>query len=82
MKVLLQVSACRYILLILSSETLSGKWEKIGGVDCYVNVPTMEYAKDKALLYISDVFGPQLVNHQVCTTDSRLQFPYLMRAVT
>ena len=60
------------------SNSLSGKWEKFGGVDCYVGVPTVEYSKNKVLLFITDVFGPQLVNNQVCYAD-KLHFPCLTR---
>ena len=41
-----------------------GKIEKIGGIDCYVATPEGEYAKDKVLLYIPDIFGYPLVNHK------------------
>jgi len=44
---------------------VSGKFEKISGVDCYVATPTGDYAKDKVVLFITDVFGPQLVNAQL-----------------
>jgi hypothetical protein len=43
----------------------SGKFEKIGGVECYIATPAGDYAKDKVVLYLADVFGPQLVNAQV-----------------
>lgn len=42
-----------------------GKWEKICGVDSYVSTPTGDYPKDKAILFLPDVFGPQLINAQV-----------------
>ena len=42
-----------------------GKLEKIGGVECYVATPSVDYPKDKVLLYLSDVFGVSLVNSQV-----------------
>ena len=42
-----------------------GKWEKIGGVNSYVAVPSGDYPRDKAILFLTDVFGPQLVNNQV-----------------
>lgn len=42
----------------------SGKFEEIAGVNCYVATPTQDYPKDKVLLYLTDVFGVQLVNHQ------------------
>ncbi|KAF5392187.1 hypothetical protein D9757_001374 [Collybiopsis confluens] len=50
--------------------TPKGKWEKIGGIDCYVGIPQdVEYPKDKALLFLSDVFGMQLVNNQLLVDD-------------
>ncbi|KAF9523365.1 dienelactone hydrolase endo-1,3,1,4-beta-D-glucanase [Crepidotus variabilis] len=49
--------------------SLLGKWEKIGGVDCYVGTPTIDYPKDKVILYLPDVFGPQLINAQLLIDD-------------
>ncbi|TFK39472.1 chlorocatechol-degradation protein [Crucibulum laeve] len=49
--------------------TPAGKWEKIGGVDCYVGVPTIDYPKDKVVLYLADVFGAQLSNAQLLVDD-------------
>lgn len=43
----------------------TGKWEKFNGVDAYVATPTVDYPKDKVLLYLTDAFGPQLKNNQV-----------------
>ena len=42
-----------------------GKWEKIGGVDSYVATPAGDYPQNKAILFLSDAFGPQLKNNQV-----------------
>lgn len=44
----------------------SGQWEEIDGVKTYVATPTKDYPKDKAILFLPDVFGPQLINAQVC----------------
>ena len=52
--------------------TTVGKWEKIGGVDCYVATPTTDYPKDKALLVLSDIFGPQLINTKVFPLELRI----------
>ena len=52
---------------ILTSLPSAGKWEKLGGVDCYVAAPTIDYPKDKAVLFMADIFGAQLVNAQVCS---------------
>ncbi|THV04733.1 alpha/beta-hydrolase [Dendrothele bispora CBS 962.96] len=49
--------------------TPSGEFKKINGVDCYVATPEGDYAKDKALLYLPDAFGMQLVNNQLLTDD-------------
>ncbi len=45
--------------------SIAGKVEQIGGVDCYIATPSVEYPTDKVILYIPDVFGIQLVNHKV-----------------
>jgi hypothetical protein len=50
------------------SSAFQGKWEKIGEVDCYVATPEKDYPKDKAILLLPDVFGPQLINAQVRKT--------------
>jgi hypothetical protein len=42
-----------------------GKFETIGGVYTYVATPTVDYPKDKAILFLTDVFGPQFINAQV-----------------
>ena len=43
----------------------TGKWEKLGGVECYVATPAVEYPKDKAVLFLSDIFGAHFINAQV-----------------
>ncbi|ESK84748.1 dienelactone hydrolase endo- -beta-d-glucanase [Moniliophthora roreri MCA 2997] len=50
---------------VVHEGTPTGKWEKIGGVDCYVAIPSIDYPKDKVLLYLADVFGVQLPNAQL-----------------
>lgn len=42
-----------------------GTFEEIGGVRCYVATPTVDYPKEKAILYLTDIFGIDLPNHQV-----------------
>ncbi|KAJ3985624.1 alpha/beta-hydrolase [Lentinula detonsa] len=49
--------------------TPKGKWEKIGGIDCYVGTPSVDYPKDKALLFLPDVFGMQLINNKLLVDD-------------
>lgn len=39
--------------------------EKVGGIDCYVATPKGEYAKDKVVLFLTDVFGIPLINNKV-----------------
>jgi hypothetical protein len=41
--------------------------QNIGGVECYVSVPATEYSRDKVVLFLSDVFGPALINNKVST---------------
>ncbi|KAJ3903857.1 dienelactone hydrolase family-domain-containing protein [Lentinula edodes] len=45
--------------------TPEGKWETIAGIESYVGTPSGEYQKDKVLLFLCDVFGPQLPNAQL-----------------
>ncbi|KAG5634666.1 hypothetical protein H0H81_001210, partial [Sphagnurus paluster] len=45
------------------------KWEEIGGVRCYVGTPSVDYPKDKVVLFLTDVFGPELVNAQLLVDD-------------
>lgn len=49
--------------------TPEGKIEQIAGIECYVATPEGEYAKDKAILYLTDVFGHKLINHQLLADD-------------
>ncbi|KAK2465688.1 hypothetical protein APHAL10511_002232 [Amanita phalloides] len=37
--------------------TPSGKFEKIGGVDCYIATPDGDYEQDKVVLYLPDALG-------------------------
>ncbi|KAK7027269.1 hypothetical protein VNI00_015358 [Paramarasmius palmivorus] len=51
---------------VIHEGTAKGKWEKIGGVDCYVATPSnADYPKDKVLLYLADAFGPRLINSEL-----------------
>ncbi|TFK71950.1 dienelactone hydrolase [Pluteus cervinus] len=49
--------------------TPEGKWEDIGGVPCYVSTPAGDYPKDKIILFLADVMGPQSINAQVVAPD-------------
>jgi len=64
------MSFCEHCVKGVTHEgTPKGKWEKIGGVDTYVATPTKDYPKDKAILFLTDVFGPQLINAQLLADD-------------
>ena len=38
-------------------------------MNTYVATPTIDYPKDKVVLFLTDVFGPQLVNAQLLADD-------------
>jgi len=44
---------------------LTGKIEKINGVETYVALPEGAYPKEKAILFLTDIFGMQLVNNKL-----------------
>ncbi|KAJ7665611.1 alpha/beta-hydrolase [Mycena rosella] len=49
--------------------TPEGKIETIGGIECYVATPTVDYPKDKALLFLTDAFGPHFINNKILADD-------------
>ncbi|KAK2462237.1 hypothetical protein APHAL10511_005733 [Amanita phalloides] len=49
--------------------TPTGKWENIGGVECYVATPAGDYPADKVVLFLADIYGPQLPNAQLLVDD-------------
>ncbi|KAJ7665923.1 dienelactone hydrolase [Mycena polygramma] len=49
--------------------TAEGKYETIGGVQCYVATPTVDYPKDKVVLFLTDVFGLALINNLLLADD-------------
>jgi dienelactone hydrolase len=64
------MSFCKHCTKGVTHEgTPQGKWELIGGVNSYVATPTVDYPKHKAILFLTDVFGPQLVNAQLLADD-------------
>jgi len=64
------MSFCEHCVKGVTHEgTPQGKWEKIGGVETYVATPTKDFPKDKAILFLPDVFGPQLINAQLLADD-------------
>ncbi|TFK39477.1 dienelactone hydrolase endo-1,3,1,4-beta-D-glucanase [Crucibulum laeve] len=64
------MSFCKHCVQGVTHEgTPEGKWEKIGGVDCYIGTPAVDYPKDKVVLFLADAFGIQLVNNQLLVDD-------------
>jgi hypothetical protein len=49
----------------LLNSVLPGQIEIIGGVKCYVGTPTIDYPKDKVVLFLPDAFGIGLINNKV-----------------
>ncbi|KAL4066162.1 Alpha/Beta hydrolase protein [Scleroderma yunnanense] len=49
--------------------TPEGTIETIGEVKCYVGTPSGEYAREKAILFLPDVFGIELINAQLLVDD-------------
>lgn len=50
-----------------SLDMFSGQTTQYGGVETYIATPTTEYPKDKAVLFLTDVFGLKLQNNLVST---------------
>ncbi|GBE86617.1 Protein AIM2 [Sparassis crispa] len=46
-----------------------GKIEQIGGIECYVATPSVDYAKDKVILFLTDAFGIPLINNRLLADD-------------
>lgn len=46
-----------------------GKYEEINGVKTYVALPSGEYDKTKAILFLSDIYGHQLINSRLLADD-------------
>jgi len=64
------MSLCKHCVSGVRHEgTPEGKFEEIGGVRSYVATPTVEYPKDKVVLYLTDIFGIDLPNHQLLADD-------------
>ncbi|KAJ6632109.1 chlorocatechol-degradation protein [Mycena sp. CBHHK59/15] len=49
--------------------TLEGKTATIDGVECYIATPTTPYPKDKALIFLTDIFGLALPNNCLLAND-------------
>ncbi|KAJ7851034.1 Alpha/Beta hydrolase protein [Mycena olivaceomarginata] len=64
------MSLCKHCIQGVTHQgTPTGKIETIGGIECYVATPTVDYPKDKVLLYITDVFGYAFVNCKLLVDD-------------
>jgi len=48
---------------------LLGTYEEINGIKTYVATPKTNYPKDKAVLYLPDVFGLELLNNRLLADD-------------
>ncbi|KAJ7734586.1 dienelactone hydrolase endo-1,3,1,4-beta-D-glucanase [Mycena maculata] len=49
--------------------TPKGRTEKIGGIECYIATPSVEYPKDKVIIFLTDVFGLGLKNSLLLADD-------------
>ncbi|EIW79006.1 dienelactone hydrolase endo-1,3,1,4-beta-D-glucanase [Coniophora puteana RWD-64-598 SS2] len=49
--------------------TPEGKFEAINGVRCYVATPSNDFAADRVLIYVVDLFGVDLINGQLLADD-------------
>ncbi|KAF8194453.1 Alpha/Beta hydrolase protein [Mycena galopus ATCC 62051] len=49
--------------------TPEGKTEFLGGVKCYIATPSVEFPKDKVLLFLTDAFGLALPNNLLLADD-------------
>jgi len=49
--------------------TPEGTYEEIKGIKTYVATPKTDYPKDKAILYLTDVFGIELPNNRLLADD-------------
>ncbi|KZT09837.1 alpha/beta-hydrolase [Laetiporus sulphureus 93-53] len=64
------MSLCEHCVSGVRHEgTPEGKFEEIAGVSCYVATPSGDYAKEKVILYLTDIFGVELPNHQFLADD-------------
>jgi len=46
-----------------------GQLVKFGGIDSYAATPTIDYPKDAAVIFLTDVFGLGLVNNKLLADD-------------
>ncbi|KAN0088788.1 hypothetical protein V8E55_005845 [Tylopilus felleus] len=53
----------------MSTHCVQGRFDTVGGVGCYLATPTGEYSNEKAILFLPDVLGIELVNSRVVAVD-------------
>ncbi|KAI9458919.1 chlorocatechol-degradation protein [Lactarius psammicola] len=64
------MSFCKYCTSGVRHEgTAEGIYEEINGIKTYVATPKTDYPKDKAILYLPDVFGLELNNNRLIIDD-------------
>ncbi|KAA1478669.1 alpha/beta-hydrolase [Dentipellis sp. KUC8613] len=64
------MSLCKHCVQGVRHEgTPEGTTEKVGGVETYIATPSIDYPKDKAILFLSDVFGLKLNNNLLLADD-------------
>ncbi|XP_006459821.1 hypothetical protein AGABI2DRAFT_191660 [Agaricus bisporus var. bisporus H97] len=64
------MSLCKDCVRGVSHEgTPGGQNTVVNGVAVYIAKPTVDYPKDKAVLFLPDVFGKELVNAQLLADD-------------
>ncbi|EPT00987.1 hypothetical protein FOMPIDRAFT_1060100 [Fomitopsis schrenkii] len=47
----------------------SGSIDRVAGVECYIAEPTGEYAREKAILFLTDAYGHKFLNNQLLADD-------------
>ncbi|EJD49420.1 alpha/beta-hydrolase [Auricularia subglabra TFB-10046 SS5] len=64
------MSFCKDCVVAVTHEGVpTGRVQKIGGVDTYVALPSVEYPKDTAVLVLTDIFGMTFKNNQLLADD-------------
>ncbi|KAJ7133255.1 dienelactone hydrolase endo-1,3,1,4-beta-D-glucanase [Mycena epipterygia] len=54
---------------VIHEGTPQGEMTEIGGVPCYVATPSVDYPKDKVVLFLTDALGVILQNNQLLADD-------------
>ncbi|KAI0031332.1 alpha/beta-hydrolase [Vararia minispora EC-137] len=64
------MSFCKHCVEGVRHEgTAEGTYEEIGGIKTYVAKPKGDYPKDKAILFLTDIFGLELPNNPLLVDD-------------